>query len=176
MTARYDEVYMNRTTCLKFALGLALTGGCAEHTKPDPEFATVETVRPYQRMAQVQRSAGARADGNLYAVHFTDDAVNSLGRAKIDAMLGNDEVVRPLAIHMAPAADHDALMRRMESVTAYLKDQGLTDAQMHFVSGLSDASYHPSGPDLANLRKTDSGESPGATGAPTLPAADAVLK
>jgi hypothetical protein len=149
---------MNIATKISFLAALAVAGGCAEHTKPSTEFDADGAVRPYSRMAEVQRSNGARADGNLYAAHFTDDAVNSLGRAKLDAMLGNNETVRPVTVHMAPIADRDALLRRIESVTAYLKDNGLTDGQMHFVSGLNEASYHPSAPELANLRKMDAGE------------------
>ena len=166
---------MNRAVTLPIVQALAVVNGCAEHTKPDPQFAHVGTVRPHQRMMDVQRSAGARADGNLYAAHFTDDAVNSLGRAKLQAMLGNDETVRPVTVHMAPTADRDALMRRIESVTAYLRDNGLTDAQMHFVSGLNDASYHPSAPDLANLRKADTGEAGTESAAPSAPPTGGIL-
>lgn len=154
---------------LPLAMVLVLAGGCAEHTKPDAAFDDEATIRPYRRMAEVQRSAGARADGNLHPAHFTDDAVNSLGRAKLDAMLANEETVRPLTIHLAPMADRSALMRRIESVTAYLKDNGLNDAQLHFVTGLNDASYHSSASDLANLRKTDTGEPGDAAAAPAPP-------
>ncbi len=160
---------MNLVTRLSFLAALVLAVGCAEHTKPDPQFDDGGTIRPHQRMAEVQRSTGARADGNLYAAHFTDDAVNSLGRAKLDAMLGNDETIRPLTIHMAPMSNRDALIRRIESITAYLKDNGLSDAQMHFVSGLNDDSYHPSAPDLTNLRKMDTG-APADGGAANAPA------
>ena len=62
---------------------------------------------------------------------------------------------------MAQTSDRSVLMRRIEAVTAYLKDNGLGDQQMHFVSGLNDASYHPAAPDLANLRKTDTEAIPG---------------
>lgn len=151
---------------LSFLAGLIASGGCAEHTKPSTEFTNDGAIRPYSRMAEIQRSNGARADGNLYGAHFTDDAVNSLGRAKLYAMLGNDETVRPLTIHMAPASDRTALLRRIESITAYLKDNGLTDGQMRFVSALNDDSYHPSAPALANLRKTDSAEPADAGAAP----------
>jgi hypothetical protein len=51
-------------------------------------------------------------------------------------------------------------MRRIEAVTAYLKDNGLSDQQMNFVSGLNDESYHPAALDLANLRKTDTESAP----------------
>ena len=63
--------------------------------------------------------------------------------------------MRPVTIHMAPTADRSVLMRRIEAVTAYLKDNGLNDQQINFVSELNDGSYHPAAPDLANLHKTD---------------------
>jgi hypothetical protein len=150
---------MKFVTKLSFLASLAACG-CAEHTQPSMDFPAEGTVRPHQRMAEIQRSTGARHDGNLYASHFTDDALNSLGRAKLDSMLGDDESVRPLTIHMAPTADRSDLMRRIEAVTAYLKDNGLSDQQMHFVSGLNDGSYHPAAPDLANLRKTNTEAAP----------------
>jgi hypothetical protein len=140
---------------LSFAAALAVAAGCAEHTEPDVEFPQAGTIRSHERMADIQRANGARGDGNLHAAHFTDDALNSLGRAKLDAMLRDDESVRPVTIHLAPAGEQNVQMRRIESVTAYLKDSGLTEAQMRFETGLNDASYHPSAPGLANLRKTD---------------------
>jgi hypothetical protein len=143
-----------------------MLAGCAEHTRPTTEFPEEGSLRPHQRMSDIQRANGARGDGNLYAVHFTGDALNSLGRAKLGAMLRDDESVRPLTVHIAPAPDRDVLLRRIESVTAYLKDNGLTDQQMHFVSGLNDASYHRSASGLANLHKMDSVE-PGARGGDT---------
>jgi hypothetical protein len=143
---------------LSFVVALAAASGCAEHTQPSTEFASEGAAHPHQRMGEIQRANGARADGNLYAAHFTDHAVNSLGRAKLDAMMSDDETVRPLTVHMAAAPDRHTLMRRIESVTAYLKDHGLTDEQIRFVSGLNDASYHPAAPGLAHLRKLERDE------------------
>ena len=136
-------------------LAAIAAAGCAEHTQPTTEFPEEGSLRPHQRMADIQRANGARGDGNLYTAHFTDDALNSLGRSKLDAMLRDEESVRPLTVHMTPAPDRATVLRRIESVTAYLKDNGLSDQQMHFVSGLNESSYHPSAPALANLRKMD---------------------
>ncbi len=157
---------MKLVITLTFAALMVVTG-CAEHREPTTEFPEEGSFRPHQRMADIQRANGARADGNLYAVHFTDDALNSLGRSKLDAMLRDEESIRPLTVHMASTPDRAALLRRIESVTAYLKDNGLPDQQMKFVSDLNDASYHPSAPALANLRKTDTGESADADAAPS---------
>ena len=145
---------MKLVTTVSFLAVLAACG-CAEHTQASTEFPAEGTVPAPQRMAEIQRAAGARHDGNLYAAHFTDDALNSLGRAKLESMLSDDEAVRPVTIHMAATADRSVLMRRIEAVTAYLKDNGLNDQQINFVSELNDASYHPAAPDLANLHKTD---------------------
>ena len=138
--------------------------GCAGPKGPDMEFPAEGTIQAPTRVAEIQRAQGARNDGNLYAVHFTDDAVNSLGRAKLDAMMRDDETVRPLTIHLAPA-DSTVTMRRIESVTAYLKDNGVTESQMRFETGLSGESYHPSAPELANLHKTETGDETGAAAA-----------
>ncbi|MGB7156618.1 MAG: hypothetical protein WBD40_01050 [Tepidisphaeraceae bacterium] len=139
-------------------LALLVACGCAEHTQPDMEFPAEGAVRAPVRFADVQRSNGARGDGNLFAAHFTDDAVNSLGRAKLDVMIRDDETVRPVTIHMAPTKDMPVTIRRMESVTAYLKDAGLSDAQIQFETGLNEDSFHPAAPELANLAKMDLAE------------------
>jgi hypothetical protein len=152
---------------LSFLATLAAVTGCAEHTQPDMEFQPEGTIHSHERMAAVQRSNGARGDGNLYAAHFTDDAVNSLGRAKLDGMLRDEETVRPLTVHLAATSDRNVQMRRIESITAYLKDAGLTESQMRFETGLNDASFHPSAPELANLRKTDSDSAGGTSDYPS---------
>jgi len=163
----------NLTKVAFLAAAMVAAGGCAEHTEPSTEFAAEGEIRSPRRVAEIQRANGAREDGNLLAAHFTEDAVNSLGRAKLDAMLSDDEVVRPVTVHMEPASDQAASMRRMESVTAYLKDNGLTDSQIRFVTGLNERSYHPSAPNLANLSKTDTGD-PSAVAAPAPVAAPAM--
>jgi len=157
---------MKRVAINMAVLALLAAAGCkGEHTDPNYEFPDADKFRSYQQMANVQRSTGARADGNLYAYHFTDDTLNSLGRTKVDAMIRNDETIRPVTIHMASAADSAVNMRRIESVTAYLKDNGLIESQMRFETGANAASYHAAAPDLANLSKTDSGTAAGTAGA-----------
>lgn len=165
---------MKRVAINVAVLATLLATGCqGEHTDPNYEFPDAGKMRSYQQMANVQRSAGARADGNLYTYHFTDDSLNSLGRAKVDSMIRNDETVGPVTIYLASSAENAVNMRRIESITAYLKDNGLTESQMRFETGANAATYHAAAPDLANLSKTDSGTAPGAEGAvadePTMP-------
>ena len=148
---------MKVTIKLAFLAAALAAVGCAEHTQPDPEFPADNAIRSPRRFAEVQRANGARNDGNLYEVHFTDDAVNSLGRAKLESMISDDETVRPVTIHMIALKDMSVTVRRMESVTAYLKDAGLTDAQIKFETGLKPGNYHPAAPELANLQKMETG-------------------
>jgi hypothetical protein len=165
---------MKRVAMKVALLATLVAAGCqGEHTDPNYEFPDAGKFRSYEQMANVQRSTGARADGNLYAYHFTDDSLNSLGRTKVDAMIRNDETIRPVTIHLASAADNAINMRRIESVTAYLKDNGLTESQMRFETGANAASYHAAAPDLANLSKTDSGTATGPDAAAAEPAAPA---
>jgi hypothetical protein len=65
-------------------------------------------------------------------------------------MIRDDETVRPVTIHLVSTGDNAAQMRRIESITAYLKDAGLSESQMRFETGLNGESYHPSAPELAN--------------------------
>src|SRR5688500_19757819 len=95
---------------LSFLATLAACG-CAGHTQPSMDFPAEGTVRPHQRMAEIQRSTGARHDGHLYASHFAGDALNSLGRAELDSVAGDVEPARPLTVPTAAAADRPAPIR-----------------------------------------------------------------
>ena len=150
-------------TALIIVLVVLATAGCGAK---EPFFPEEGAYRPVQRIADAQEAAGARADANLYACHFDQTVLNSLGQAKLDAMIRSGPALEPLVVHLQPAAgeEHDDLVARMESVTAYLRDCGLADDQIAFADRYNDAAYSPAAPALANLKKTDTAEASDGSG------------
>lgn len=147
-----------RTAVVVAAMTLVITGCSSSRKQTDaPFFPSDDAYRAHQQAIDAQVAAGAREDGNLYDCHFTGDAVNSLGRSKLDAMVRGAEVDQVVNVHLAGDGAHDLLVRRMRSVTAYLKDQGLPDEQIAFTEGLNDRTYTPAAMGLRNLEKTDTG-------------------
>src|SRR5688500_12847127 len=57
--------------------------------------------RPVDRFVHVQSAAAARADATLNASHFDGAAdLNSLGRAKLDLMLRDDNAASPFVVYL----------------------------------------------------------------------------
>jgi hypothetical protein len=144
-------------------LGLSLVGlvslmGC----RPDnpavhgEDFPNEDMVNPVTKMAETQAYAGARSDATLYPIHFDCGKLNSLGEAKLDRMMHDDETCTPMVVHLNSADDlADA---RGKSVTIYLKDKGLKDNQIKIESGINSATNHMVAPSLERLPKTENGD------------------
>lgn len=149
------------TTLIITAIVLA-TAGCS---KKDKFFPEQDTYRRSQQMMDMQIAAAARDSGNLYDCHFDESALNSLGEQQLDAVVRGKQSDEAVVVRLQDASDHDRVVRRMESVAAYLKDAGLQDDQIVFSDTFNDATYTPAALGLANLAKTDTVEQ-GEAGAP----------
>jgi len=140
---------------------LLLAAGC--QTDPSKSYGTDDFYRPAgphrstSQFKTAQAAAAARHDATLRAVHFDGDELNSLGRAKLDLMLADDDAIDAMTVYID--ADDAAMAPRAKSVSAYLTDKGLTSKQFAFESGQNPNNFHPVAPDLANLNRTDSGSS-----------------
>ena len=150
-------------------LGLSLVGllsmvGCRANN-PDvhgEDFPVEEMVNPVTKIADTQSYAGARSDATLYPMHFDCGKLNSLGEAKLDRMMHDDESCTPMIVHLTGADDMaDA---RGKSVTIYLKDKGLKDNQIKIESGVNTATNHPVAPSVERLPLTNSGDGKDAAG------------
>jgi hypothetical protein len=119
-------------------------------------FPADEQVRPVDRMVEVQSAAAARADATLYTCHFDHgSALNSLGRAKLDLMLRDDDETIPMVIYLdvrSPGGTQDA---HRESVRHYLADRGVADAQLEFRTGPNLEYTSPARDGLRGLQKLE---------------------
>src|SRR5213592_1110073 len=83
---------------------IGLAAGC--QSGPDRAihgemFPADEQVRPVDRMVDVQSAAAARSDATLNDSHFGRGAsLNSLGRARLDLMLRDDDDATPLVVYL----------------------------------------------------------------------------
>jgi hypothetical protein len=118
---------------------IGLASGC--QSKPDREihgemFPADTDIRPVDRMIEVQSAAAARSDATLTAAHFDRGAaLNSLGRAKIDLMLRDDDETVPLVIYLDMRDTAGVTDAHRDAVRHYLADRGVADAQLELRTG-----------------------------------------
>jgi hypothetical protein len=146
--------------------------GCQNRPAQEPEltygdkFPSPDEPRHVHRMAEASAAAGARADGTLRACHFdvnggNPSLLNSLGEEKLDLMLVADAGL-PLVLSLDVPRD-DAYAGREQAVRVYLKDRGLTDAQVKLVQGPNGRSTHPVAPLLKAQEAVNTNPTAGST-------------
>ena len=142
---------------------VVLSGGC-QNENHNGFFKGEAAREEVQKFNNVQVSQGARNDAMLYAYHFTGGHLNSLGRAKVIAMLDNCDNCDPIVVHLVNAGDGDVLTARKASVELYLKT----------AEGPNALTFHPASSDLIRFNKTESPAADGAaSGATDTTAGDA---
>jgi hypothetical protein len=122
----------------------------------------------------VQSAAAARSDATLNNYHFDrGGALNSLGRAKLDLMLKDDEASLPMVVYVdireqgdRPASD---VSRYEESARHYLADRGLRDERVEFRSGPNLSYTRPARDGLRGLKRLEGVEQSGASEGDTPP-------
>jgi hypothetical protein len=113
-------------------------------------------VRPVDRMVEVQAAAAARTDSTLNAYHFDRGAaLNSLGRAKLDMMLRDDDETLPLVVYLDVRSPGGASDAHRDSVRHYLADRGVADAQLEFRTGPNLDHTRPARDGLRGLKKLE---------------------
>ena len=144
-------------------LGLSSGVGCQQQVVVNHSEVFVPDDQPtaMSRLIDAQVARGARNDATLYEVQFDGPKLNSLGMAKLDAML-KDDTALPLNLWLATAED-DSIPARKVSVTTYLKDKGVPSDQIQFASGGNPATDHPAAQPIKDLDKTDTGASSGSS-------------
>jgi hypothetical protein len=109
------------------------------------------------KFCDVQASNGARNDAMLYSYHFTGTHLNSLGRAKVLAMLDNcNDNCDAITVHLVRCGEDEVLTQRKAAVELYLKTS----------EGPNTLTFHPADQDLIRFAKTESGKAEDAA-APT---------
>jgi uncharacterized membrane protein YgcG len=147
------------------AIALATATGCQQQEKKvaGDDFPP-EGPNAVTHLLDTQAASGARSDATLYACHFDGANLNSLGMAKLDLMLKDDDAANPMTVYLASTgASSDTADARRGAITRYLKDRGLTGDEIKFVDGTNpgiDASGRATD-NLKNLSKSDTGASSG---------------
>ena len=155
------------STALLAAAAIFLVAGCQRDGRRaqvihGETFPPDGAPRPVDRFVHVQSAAAARADATLNGAHFDGAAdLNSLGRAKLDLMLRDDNAASPFVVYLdvprdrpaatgpATARDPDALR---EVVRAYLADHGVPDDALDIRTGPNLAYSHPAKDGLRGLK------------------------
>jgi hypothetical protein len=140
-----DMNMKNSTTNFVLAgLVLSLAAGCGskqlteeqKHYKHGESYLADGVAHDEEKFIEITIANGARADGTLRPVHFTGTELNSLGKKKLNYMLDADTgSATTLTVYIDIPKSDEAFEQRHESVTGYLKTQGLKDAQIALVDG-----------------------------------------
>jgi hypothetical protein len=129
-----------------------LGSACADQHKPQTNaqfFKNEGAGDQLNRFRDVQAANGARNDGMLYAHHFNDGRLNSLGRQKILLMLADCDSCDPMTVHLVNCGQGDLLTQRKAAVELYLKT----------TEGVNVATLHSAQNDIVRYMKTESGSS-----------------
>ncbi len=139
------------------ALGMA--AGCrnkADRAIHGELFPPDEQVRPVDRMVEVQSASAARRDATLNALHFDRGAaLNSLGRAKLDLMLRDDDESLPLVVYLDVRDRGGVTEDHRDAVRRYLADRGVAEAQLDLRTGPNLDYTRPARDGLRGLQKID---------------------
>src|SRR4051812_36771110 len=99
------------------------------------EFFPADEGRAVNNLWSAQAAAGARADATLQPMHFDGAKLNSLGEAKLDLMLKDDDSAESILVYMnLDPKDHD-LSTRLESVSSYLEEHGIEKEHIQLKMG-----------------------------------------
>ena len=133
------------------AAAVLLLSGC-QNENHDGFFKGEIARDEVNKFSDVQVSNGARNDAMLYSYHFTGTHLNSLGRAKVLAMLDNcNDSCDAIVVHMVRCGQDDVLAQRKAAVELYLKTE----------EGPNALTFHPAQNDLIRFNKTESGKADG---------------
>jgi hypothetical protein len=136
-----------------------LAAGCAKQEKiklsVNDNFRPDDEPRSVDAIWRQQTANAARADGTLYAHHFTGAALNGLGKQKIDsAFYGPDAGKVALYIDVAKDVTYGA---REQSVLDYLTHKGLAAEAYTVTAGPNLTAGTPAAQGLKALESQNSG-------------------
>jgi len=140
--------------------GLAVAGvmlvGCNSDKSSMTDFFPADEARSTQNFMTAQAAAGARADATLQPMHFDGDHLNSLGEAKLDLMLKDDETDPRIVVFMNLPADDEHLKGCRDSVVMYFEDRGVTKDNIEFKPGSNPGTTSLAAEHLSRVSKTES--------------------
>jgi hypothetical protein len=140
--------------------GLAIAGlmlvGCNTDKSSMTDFFPADENRSTQNFMTAQAAAGARADATLQPMHFDGDHLNSLGEAKLDLMLKDDDTEDMMVVYINLPAESANLKARRDAVVTYFEDRGVSKDNIEFKAGTNPAQSSLAAEHLARMQKTDS--------------------
>jgi hypothetical protein len=131
--------------------------GCQTDNSSVQDFFPQDQNRASQQFVTAQAASGARADGTLNALHFDGQRLNSLGEAKLDLMLKDDDTAEPVVVYLDLSKDDADLKVRRDAVSNYLVDRGMTTDQLEFKMGANPNGNSLAANHLARMEKLESG-------------------
>jgi hypothetical protein len=151
-------------TVLSFAAVVVFASGCRnhkniEHAAQIGQFKGDTDPRAIHDFTRIQAANGARDDGMLRDHHFAGTRLNSLGRAKVDLMLGDlDDSADAIDLWLNLDEAADTTAGRREAVVAYLNAKGVTGNAVRLSVGPNPNAWKPAASGIAGLKKTAGGE------------------
>ncbi len=155
-----------KSTLLAVILAASVTSvaGCqpSGNADADENFFNEREASAEAKIMTAQASVGAAKDGSLYASHFDGNALNSLGKAKLDLMTSSLPDEGPLTVYLDLTKDAPENSARQDSVKDYLLNSHLAADQFKLVMGPNAANSHSTADAITNYSKTET-SSGGAT-------------
>jgi len=155
---------------------VVLTAGC-HHDYPANRapllhgevFPAEGDTRSVWEVRAAQAASGARHDATLYAAHFDEAGLNSLGQQKLDLMLSDEQPIAPLIVYLDLPSDASVDSDR-QAVTTYLKERGLQDTQIAIRDGANPHAASSAADAITNLHALQAPvPTPSATAGPSVP-------
>lgn len=109
-------------------LSAAVMVGCAnsdKQTAKEEFFVPSSQPSLVKNILSEQAARGASADAMLRPAHFDGAKLNSLGKAKLDAMLADSEPAGSFHAYLSTGADDKMADARQKAITDYVHGQGL---------------------------------------------------
>jgi hypothetical protein len=142
------------------SLAAALIAGCQTDKSSMTDFFPADEARSTQNFTTAQAAAGARADATLQPMHFDGDHLNSLGEAKLDLMLKDDDTDPRIVVFMNLPSDDQNLKGCRDSVVTYFEDRGVSKDNIEFKPGSNVGQTSLAAEHLSRLAKTESDGAP----------------
>jgi hypothetical protein len=146
----------NGTKYSGLLISTMLLVGCQTDQSSVTDFFPDNEARSTQNFMTAQAAAGARADATLQPMHFDGDHLNSLGEAKLDLMLKDDNTDPTIVVYMNLATDHPHLRARRDAVVTYFEDRGVTKDSIEFKNGSNTEQTSLAAQHLSRMSKTES--------------------
>jgi hypothetical protein len=158
-----DNYKMKQISALGALLVATLLMGChsSEKTANEEFFTPTSDKAELDAFYDRQVAAETYADPSLYAVHFTGDNLNSLGKAKLDSLLASCERPALVEIYLTGSPDTP---EHHQAITKYLASHGCKADQFAFVTDPNPNSYTLARRSIADLDKMSDASSAGDSG------------